>query len=215
MSLAGWQFWSSAQVTSITSIWIGGSGADWSNGANWTSNPNYPNNGNGGFNYDVGISGGGPVLTEPISIKGFTFTTGIIAGDYDMTVNGLMTWYAGSLEGNANLHALGGMDIEGNVNQVGRSIDSEGNTTLGSAVQAIHSIMSGAVFSNCGTYTVYNHSTIGGNGSFNNYGTLQWNTGGGSFSPLALRSIIPGRSWYRKVELCLWVATSRRRVGQF
>jgi len=98
----------------VVSTWNGTTG-NWTDFARWSSDPLYPNNGNGGFTYDAVINNGSVTqdLAAGITIEKLALGGGMIAGDYDLMVNGLFTWTGGTMSGTGTVHANGGMTIGG------------------------------------------------------------------------------------------------------
>src|SRR3954451_8776702 len=88
-----------ARAQTVTATWNGTSG-NWTDAALWNVPPNFPNNGQGGFNYNAVVNGGGTLtLDQAIVIEQLTFSSGTITGANDLTMNALFTWNGGTLSG--------------------------------------------------------------------------------------------------------------------
>ncbi len=105
----------SLTAADVVATWDGSTG-NWTDFARWSSNPLYPSNGNGGFTYDVIIDSG--IVTQDllagVTIENLTVSGGSILGEGDLTVNGLYTWTAGTMDGTGTTYLNGGVDISSN-----------------------------------------------------------------------------------------------------
>jgi len=78
-----------------------GEASNWSNPAIWSTAPLVPNNGNGGYNYDVQLGDGTVTLDMDVVINGFTHGhDATLNGSGVLTVNGMLDWATGTIQGN-------------------------------------------------------------------------------------------------------------------
>src|SRR5262245_19832327 len=116
---------------------------NWSDPTRWDSNPLYPCNGNGGQSYDAIIPSGTATLDLTCALENFTLSGGAVVGSFDLSVNQLFSWSAGSLGGSGLVTASSGVALSGtstknftgtrNLTFAGPSTWSAGSINLGSA----------------------------------------------------------------------------------
>lgn len=167
-----------AAAHAVPASWLGGTGV-WNDPTKWSSDPLYPCNGNGGQNFDVSIPNGTVTLNLDCDVDAFSYSTGTLDGDFDLTAHGLMTWSGGTLAGNGTTRASGGLALPTGGNKLfanGRSLEisggtaswSGGNIILGAGVATLRN--QGSLTATGGTGRTL--SDTGDSGSFLNEGTF-------------------------------------------
>ncbi|HEX5068434.1 MAG TPA: hypothetical protein VFY49_20095, partial [Myxococcota bacterium] len=167
-----------AAAHAVPASWLGGAGI-WNDPTKWSSNPLYPCNGNGGQSFDVSIPSGTVTLNLDCDVDAFTFTSGTLDGDFDLTAHGLLTWSGGTLAGNGTTQASGGLALTSGGNKLfanGRSLEISGGTASWSGGNIILGA-GGATLRNQVSLTATGGtgrtlSDTGDSGSFFNEGTF-------------------------------------------
>jgi hypothetical protein len=157
-----------------------GTTGNWSEATKWSTNPTFPNNGVNTF--DVIQNGGTLTVNQAITIEKYNLTGGTNTGaGLTLTLNDLLTWTGGTLDGSGLISADGGANLSGastkflngtrQLNLSGTSTWSGGNITQQSSSTLRN--LAGGVF------TTSHDGNLAG-GFMNNLGTFTKSAGGGT-----------------------------------
>ena len=88
---------SKGSAADFSAVWDGGTG-NWGDPLHWSTNPNYPNN-TGEITYDATVNNGSVTLDRDITVSRFLLTGGTLTSGRSLTILEGFTWTGGMIQG--------------------------------------------------------------------------------------------------------------------